>query len=559
MNIKLFLLTIMMGLSPSLLYAQTLDPALQWKFNGYNTSGIINNGLVTNPNTRTFGDRIKDIPDPNDYIQTWDGSDTFKTDFENYFSKSGNTISILPCGSAFNVPDNYGYSDIGNVTGKFFLDVCSAKRVNQIYYNYVDFGLGDNNPTISSINGGILINRTNTTSVSNLGIVNINENQVTTNPVAQWSGGIDPDMPTFMVTHTMKEYGENGGDVYGSPLAAQFVTENYSHRNWAVQAQGFKSACRNHRLGGSCWGYSTNINDISGRSSQGWNLINENDSQSNGPENASAFYNPKLSNRQMDYASAIAYVPGGWAANTVYNAYENTPNKDPDKVIVNDTNGTAKVLIATVSGTSGTSTLTIPASAAEGSTITDGTVTWTIGTTRDTTIGVVHWINRDDDGSYSSMASYNFGFSGNAMMNNSMFDASHALFGPKAAAFRMAPDTIFSLCDSRTATSDSDINQCTLSYASFYGEFVYTSHGKQIFIAGNDGTFNVPGNIITGDAHINSSLYLGVMSKASILALSSPKEGQKVFDSDDHEELTYVCPSGTNCGWYPVQYGNIIQ
>lgn len=252
----------------------------------------------------------------------------------------------------------------------------------------------------------------------------------------------------------------------------------------------------------------------------------------------------------MDYASAVALVPSGWAASTSYSADKD----DPDKIVVTDAGGVQRILIVSASGTSGTTEPTIASDAAEGSTITDGTVTWTVGTTLDTTIGVVHWINRDSDGSPSSHASYNFGFSGNAQMNNSMFDASHALLGPKAAAYRMAPGQAFSLCDSPSATSDSDINQCVLSYGSFYGQLTYAAYGKQIFVAGNDGLFYVPNTLQGGTVVALGSLYLGKMSKSEILAIKSPSEGQKVFNTDDHTEEVYRCPTTTTCGWYAPQY-----
>lgn len=62
------------------------------------------------------------------------------------------------------------------------------------------------------------------------------------------------------------------------------------------------------------------------------------------------------------------------------------------------------------------------------------------------------------------------------------------------------------------------------------------------------------GNIKTG-----ASLYLGKMTKSAILSLYAPTEGQKIYDTDDHTEVTYRCPTSGTCGWFPVQYGAALS
>lgn len=75
--------------------------------------------------------------------------------------------------------------------------------------------------------------------------------------------------------------------------------------------------------------------------------------------------------------------------------------------------------------------------------------------------------------------------------------------------------------------------------------------------------------IITADPSFNVSLagiltaqkgiVLSGMTKAAILAIVSPIEGLTVYDSDDHTEVTYRCPTTTTCGWFPVQYGTALS
>ncbi|OUJ07896.1 hypothetical protein HK23_01165 [Acetobacter malorum] len=83
---------------------------------------------------------------------------------------------------------------------------------------------------------------------------------------------------------------------------------------------------------------------------------------------------------------------------------------------------------------------------------------------------------------------------------------------------------------------------------------VHINNGLSI----SNGT-DVVGGIKTDALSVSGSFYLGVMTKDNILALNSPIEGQKVFDITDHEELTFRCPAGTTCGWFPVVYGEPIR
>lgn len=64
------------------------------------------------------------------------------------------------------------------------------------------------------------------------------------------------------------------------------------------------------------------------------------------------------------------------------------------------------------------------------------------------------------------------------------------------------------------------------------------------------------GNIgTTGYITGNNGILLPNMTKSAVLALPSPREGQKVYDTDDHVEITYRCPTTTTCAWFPTQYG----
>lgn len=49
------------------------------------------------------------------------------------------------------------------------------------------------------------------------------------------------------------------------------------------------------------------------------------------------------------------------------------------------------------------------------------------------------------------------------------------------------------------------------------------------------------------------------MTKAQILNYLVPSEGVKLYDSDDHEEVTYRCPTTSTCAWYPTTYGAALS
>lgn len=85
----------------------------------------------------------------------------------------------------------------------------------------------------------------------------------------------------------------------------------------------------------------------------------------------------------------------------------------------------------------------------------------------------------------------------------------------------------------------------------------YSTIDKSIeFISNNKSIFRID---TSGNVYVSQSLYLGVMRKTNILAINSPKEGEKVFDIDSHNEVTYRCPLKSTCGWYPTLYGAPLE
>lgn len=499
--------------------------------------------------------RASDTNNLSDIISAYDGSDTFKSKVTAYYNSLGtNGIITLPCGANWPFYDTKtGYAWGPSGKGILFVDICGNtwRGAPGWATPAYDRGFGDNNNVLANYNGDILINRFNTTSSNGNGQLSLHISDMSTS-AANYGGSIFADAPQLRVTYDMMQYGLDGvTPTRGSPVAGRFIVNNWTGQNWSVQAQALKQTCNTMVQGGSCWAGSFEANNKSGHTGLAFDLIHENDQESNGPENPAATWDPKQSHRFMEYYSAIALSPPSWSANTTYNL---TSGGEPTLIDVVDSTGTERILRVKVAGTSGTTAPVLDMSTlSENSTIVDGTVTWEVGTTRANVVGVAVYINRDpakSGGNASDMNSYNFGFSTGARFNNSVIDLSHAIMNdPRAVAMRMAPDQKISLCDSSGASKDSDLNRCTLQYASYMGDLVYTVGGKQVF------DFNQNGNAtFGGDVAYSGHLFLSAATKANILAITSPREGEIINDATDHVPVIYE-----NGKWYPIQLGTALS
>lgn len=457
-------------------------------------SGIVSNASAqadhSNSITRTVSSRWADTVNLNDYISAWDGSTAFQNTLSTLLATAAsNAIVTLPCGTKFpfyNTKTGYAWGPT-TPSGVLFIDQCGATWNNAPSWatSAIDRGLGDNNPVLTQYNGTVLLNRQNSSNTNGVGLLSSHITNWATS-TTQYPGDVDADYVNGLFTIDNMKRGTDGTSIVrGSPVSLRSIVNNYSDQTWQTQAQAFKPTCNNFTWGGSCWAVSTELNDKSGHSPKAFNLQNEDDLSGNGDENPASTYDPKQSYRIMDYASSIAQGGGGW--------YTSASHAVGDQVVVTDSAGDGRVLIATAAGTSST-TIPVP-STTEGDTLTDGTVTWEIGAKYSVVVGAAHWINMDAS-SASTNSSYNFGFSTNAKFNNAVFDASHAVMNnPRAAALRMAPNQFISFNDSPNASSDSDLNKNTLMYNSTYKELVYSAAGNNVFWVTDDGMFNIANSL----------------------------------------------------------------
>lgn len=526
--------------------------------------------------SRNLATREADTRNLSNYVSAYDGSDTFKSQVMALYNSLGqNAIIPLPCGAAWPMYDTTtGLAWGPSGKGALFVDTCGNnwRGAPSWATPAYDRGMGDNNNVIANYNGMLMVNRVNTSSSNGNGQLSLHVRDYSTSATS-YGSAIFADAPLFRPVYDMMQYGVDGKTpTQGSPVVIHATVNNWTGTPWSVQAQGIKATCNIMVANGSCWAGSTEANNKSGHTGTSFNLLFENDQEGNGPEVPAATYDPKQSHNIMSYASAIALSPPSWTASTTYNVLT---GGEPTKIDVFDSTGAERILIVKTAGVSGTTAPVVDMTKLkEYDTITDGTVVWEVGTTRENVTGVVYWINHDPakaGGNASDMNSYNFGVSTNARFNNSVFDTSHATMNnARAAAYRMGDNQRFSLCDPSTAAADTDLNKCTLTHSSA-GRLIYNVGGAAKVFFGDDGTVWSATQVSTGNVNatydvtaggnvkVGASLYLGSHPKAYILAIASPVEGMKFYDSDDHAEVTYRCPTTSTCGWFPVQYGTALS
>ncbi|WP_434604262.1 hypothetical protein [Acetobacter oryzoeni] len=508
-------------------------------------------------NIRSLADRASDIIDLNDYVTKWDGSEYFKAQIAAALSSvSPSSIITLPCGTKWPLYGNDGFAWAPRLKyGVLFMDVCGASWNNPAPWNTpaLDRGLGDNNPVLTQYNGTVMLSRTNLSAANSIGLLTINMINATKHSGNAWPGNVQSDAMALQVHAIQPEYSDDGKTpTHGSSVGGIFDVKNFSHDKWSVQAQGLKISCTNY-VNGSCWGVAINANDFSGRRAGPWSVINENDMSTNGPEIPEASYDPKQSAKIMMYNSAIAYHPPPWTPHKRINANAH------ETVLLEDMRGNKKILIATNNGVTGDNKPLFYGY--EGSVLHDGTAIWQVGTTYDSVVGVVDFINNDKDNSDSSHNSYNFGWSTNASFNNAIFDASHAIMNtPRAVALRMAAEQRIDFNASPQAKSDEDLNKNTIYYSNKSKSLEYISHENTILKISDDGNVKVDGNIsVSGKVDVGVILKEHGLTREEILSIPYPSEGMSVFNKSDHIFVDYACLHGSGCGWYSRAYGNMIK
>ncbi|MDF3626245.1 hypothetical protein [Brytella acorum] len=323
----------------------------------------------------------------------------------------------------------------------------------------------------------------------------------------------------------------------GNTVGAHVDLYSYGNTNGVAADQAYATGITKGGTNG-VWGFAGQITDVTGHDADGtitW--ADELDIMSNGDDVAASKYDPSTSSRVFHFLSAKMQDFGGWTANHAYTANEH----------INAAGGPTGCGIYTVvsAGMSGSSE---PAFTDAGNVI-DGTVTWKYSASCQNVVGT--GIEFTNDGA----SRYNTGIgSASTTFDNAALDFSKASNNPNVANGAMIRLPAGGIVDWSANSTAAGKNKHIMFYSPTAG-FLYEANGSVVMAIHDDGNIVVPGTITAGYLMLNGPVQLQSLPKATILGINTAQEGMKFYDSDDHVEVTYRCPTASTCAWFPTQYG----
>lgn len=315
----------------------------------------------------------------------------------------------------------------------------------------------------------------------------------------------------------------NTSNAIGS-LEGMTVDQNiYGQTGYAQQHQAIHTT---QTCAGNCtdglWGYAAAIGDSTGKN-QHLAIGTELDITGNGSDETNLYRN------FLRFGGSANTWPA-WAANTKYSVGTIIADITKDGVFV-----------ATVGGSSASSAPTFPANIGE--TTIDGTVTWQKINNYHFQVGSGVWFGGGGDNSWS----YMYGITGDGEFDDAFIDTSKMTFPSEAYPLKMGTNQGIQFSGEKTKTV-----KHTLRYDG--SNLQYNVGGIDKFTISDSGIISSWGGLSSG-----GPITLKGMSKTQILAISTATEGMKLYDYDDHTEVTYRCPTTKTCGWFPVQYGAALS
>ncbi|MDG6095594.1 hypothetical protein LOC54_10880 [Acetobacter sp. AN02] len=143
------------------------------------------------------------------------------------------------------------------------------------------------------------------------------------------------------------------------------------------------------------------------------------------------------------------------------------------------------------------------------------------------------------------------------LIYNAVFDFSQAKFDQSVERnifARLHSDMYLDMTADGTQNGQ---NNHILGYNSARSSLEYEVRKKPVLEIKDDGTTVISGSLsgADGTVRLSSGLVLAPKTKSEILAVRHPSEPMTYYDTTDHAEVTYRCPGGGSCGWFPVRYG----
>lgn len=93
-------------------------------------------------------------------------------------------------------------------------------------------------------------------------------------------------------------------------------------------------------------------------------------------------------------------------------------------------------------------------------------------------------------------------------------------------------------------------------------KYTLDNNDVALFMVTKEGKYTVLINTSSTKSNNTKSVDGAVLpskTKKQIFAISDPIEGMSYYNSDDHAQVTYRCPTRLSCAWYPVQYGAALR
>ncbi|MFT8308508.1 hypothetical protein [Acetobacter malorum] len=530
--------------------------------------------------SRTMADRFGDTWNLKDFGMKMDGSTSDATIFNNLLVPSNTVFTYsngsLPSSDKLNTKSPMG---LVQLTGP-------NASISPNIDGWVFEGLGDGKEIARNVRTGIQSASTVTIHsyfayTGNAGQPQLYNHSVVTDSSMDADGNIvTPNGMMVNFNATMNSHG--GRQSGGTDIAGQFITHR-TGTDW-----NWNSVFVMHEQ--------TNAS-ISKSSTQEWNQ--ELDYGARGSEGPRSVRHGIM---QTGWTEGGGYG-SSWQASHAYNAGD---------AIEVEVDGIAVSALVTQAGTTGTmapdwsglsmSEADFVADKAP-ATLTDGSVTWAYNGRMLTHVDSAHALSYQPDNfagqqdadlpqnAYGSQSRTTFVY-GSYLKTDAVFDG--AILNFAASQFVNGVTPVWarvpagSYVDLSGNASGSNNNVRLLGYDPSEGSLVYKINGNTVFSINNVGlhtseeTYGISGSysdpavgktydVKFGGLGIASSVvdthklllsgpaYLNIMSKPAILALPSPVEGQKVYDGDDHAEVTYRCPTSSTCGWFPVQYGAALS
>lgn len=133
----------------------------------------------------------------------------------------------------------------------------------------------------------------------------------------------------------------------------------------------------------------------------------------------------------------------------------------------------------------------------------------------------------------------------------SVYDSGAATLAGKLTINSNATDNAIEMGSTKTAST---------SYIDAHSSGISNDYDARIQFSNGSKTSGQGDVIISSKSlQLAGAFQTSKKTKTQILAMTEMQEGWTLYDTDDHAEVTYRCPTASTCGWFPLQYGAALS